>query len=147
MRHLVKITAVSVVLCIALVACSMGKKPEEQILGKWMDSPGTYGYEFAEEGQVTILFLDMNFEKTGSLTILDSLLTMVNQTFPLEYQGSYIMDTEAETITLTYTVLGQSIRSVYQYRFEESSLVLTDQKDHSETVLFRSGTEAESTTE
>lgn len=41
-------------------------------------------------------------------------------------KGTYTMDTKAETVTLTGTVLIKSITQTYKYQIEESSLILTD---------------------
>ncbi|MEI6580306.1 MAG: DUF5640 domain-containing protein [Eubacteriales bacterium] len=78
--------------------------PKQQILGKWKDSTGIIGYEFFDDG-------------TSEFSVMG-----------VPVKGTYTMDTKAETITMTGTVLIKTISLTYKYQFKESSLILTDEK-------------------
>lgn len=93
-----------ILVCAVFVTAFAGcmASPEKQIIGKWKDSTGIVGYEFFEDG-------------TAEFSVLG-----------VPVKGTYTLDTKAETVTITGTVLVSSITKTYTYVLEESSLVLTD---------------------
>jgi hypothetical protein len=99
-RGVLAIFLVCAVFVTAFAGCMAS--PEKQIIGKWKDSTGIVGYEFFEDG-------------TAEFSVLG-----------VPVKGTYTMDTKAETVTITGTVLVTSITKTYTYALEESSLVLTD---------------------
>lgn len=130
MKKIVKISAILLVLTLAvgmLSACSLVPQ-SKQLLGKWVDSSQlNSGYEFLEGGKAKITFADVN-------------IPILNQKFNGTIDGIYTTAKEDDKniLTLTYTVLLQSIERTYEYSVKDDVLTLID-TENSNKVLFTRG--------
>ncbi len=114
MKKIVGITAL-ILVCAVFITAFAGciASPKAQIIGEWKDSAGLVGYKFSEGG-------------VTEFSVLGVPVT-----------GTYTMDTEAETVTLTGTVLIKSVTKTYKYVIEENSLTLTDVSSGNAATYFR----------
>lgn len=130
-----KVVAIVLVLTcmLAIAGCTMGsKKPEKQLLGKWMDSAGTSGYEFFESGAANITYVNFT-------------IPIINIEYDGTVAGAYTLDTDAMQITVTYSIYGKDVNRTYGFSVNEATLVLTDLTENTSSTYFR--VEAETTTE
>lgn len=114
MRKIVGVAAL-ILVCAVFITAFAGclVSPKAQIIGEWKDSTGLIGYKFSEGGVAEFSVLSV------------------------PVKGTYTMDTKAETVTLTGTVLIKSVTQTYKYVIEENTLTLTDASSGNTATYFR----------
>jgi len=123
MKKITALTALVLAMGLLLAACGMFTPgPEKQILGKWMDSTETQGYEFFEDGRVIFTYINV------TIPILN---IPINDTIT----GTYTMDTKENTITMNGTIFGRPMTWVYDFEISGIELKLTD-RDDNKTVIY-----------
>lgn len=132
--HTVCAAALLLALLFSLNACAL--RPEDKIIGTWMDSASTQGYIFQEEGRVRVIYYNFSASEGGLFSYLKNLTGIGSSLLDGAYDGSYTMDTENETVTITYTLFGSTRTAVYQYAFTNNDLVLTEQGGGKSTTFF-----------
>ncbi len=129
MKKSVRILAVLLVLILTLgtfAACTL-KPMSKQLIGKWVDSSELKsGYEFMEDGKVKITYANFN-------------IPIINQNFNGTVDGIYTTSQQDDKnlITLSYTVLLQSINKTYEYNIKDGVLTLTDTENGKQVVFTR----------
>ena len=127
MKKLVRISAILLVIVLALgvlAACSL-KPMSKQIIGKWVDTSAlNSGYEFMEGGNVKITYANFT-------------IPVINQVFNGTVDGIYTTSKtdDKNLITISYTVLLQSIQKTYEYNIKDGVLTLTDTENGNQTIL------------
>ncbi len=133
-KAIVSIISVALVLCI-LGACTSLMPQSKQLIGKWADSTGTCGYEFKDDGKVTLTFADftipvVNLDYTGTI---DGVYTTSKD------------DSGNHHVVITYTLFTSSISSEYIYKVDKSSLTLTSVDGSNTTILIKQQADAGTT--
>ena len=114
MKHLKKITAIVLVLVLALSLLAGCANVEKDIIGSWRESTGSLGYDFAEDGTVKIHYLDFTIPVIG--TNLSS-----------DLEGTYAITKDDDGqyhLSLTYTLLA-SINEEYIITVKKDILTMT----------------------
>lgn len=130
MKKIIKISALLLALVLTLgafTACSLDSlKPQSKlIIGKWVDTSAlNSGYEFKEDGKVTITYA--NFD-----------IPVINQTFNGTVEGIYTLEKsdDKNIVNISFTILLQSITKTYEYSVKDGILTLTDLDNGNSTVL------------
>lgn len=129
MKRTIRFTAIIMVLVLALgtfAACSSLKPLSKQIVGKWVDTSAlNSGYEFMEDGTCKVTFAKFT-------------IPIINQEFNGTVDGLYSTSKSEdgkELITISYTVLLQSIQKTYEYGISDGILTLTDTENGNKTLL------------
>ena len=125
-KAIVSIISVALVLCI-LGACTSLMPQSKQLVGKWADSTNSCGYEFKEDGKVTLTFA--NFK-----------IPVVNLDYTGTIDGVYTTskdDNGNHHVVVTYTLFTSSISSEYIYKVDKSSLTLTSVDGSNTTILIK----------
>ena len=81
--------------------------------GKWMNTSGNMGYEFYDEGKVTINYLD------GTIPV-------INIDINGDIDGTYQYDKKEKTVTINYKYLSKTITKRYTYEAKDGTLTLKD---------------------
>lgn len=114
MKKTISIAAVVLVLAAAVTAfIVIANNPEKRIIGKWSDSDGSSGYQFYEDGKVTMTYANFT-------------IPIINIPFQGDVEGTYKINKKDETITLTGKFFTQTVNIVYTYSFKGNNLTLTN---------------------
>lgn len=114
MKHLKKVTAIVLVLVLALSLLAGCANVEKDIIGSWRESTGSLGYDFAEDGTVKIHYLDFTIPVIG--TNLSS-----------DLEGTYAITKDDDGqyhLSMTYTLLA-SINEEYIVTVKKDILTMT----------------------
>ena len=135
MKHLKKISAVVLVLALALTLFSGCANVEKDIIGSWRESTGSLGYDFFENGTVKIHYLDFTIPVIGT-----NLSSDLEGTYALEKQedGRYHM-------TLVYTLIA-SITEEYYVTIDHDILTLEHVRTGNTYTLTRASEDRGATT-
>lgn len=82
---------------------------ETALMGKWSDGSGMSGYEFKSGGVVTITYVNFT-------------VPVVNIPINGTFNGSYTVD--GDTLTVNYSIYGNSMMDTYEYSVDSNSLTL-----------------------
>lgn len=81
--------------------------------GKWMNSSGNMGYEFHDEGKVTV-------------TYFDGVIPILNIDVNGDIDGTYEYDKKEKVVTINYKYLSKTITKRYTYEVKKENLTLKD---------------------
>ncbi len=126
MKHAKKLTALALVLVLVLSLAACGA-PEKKLLGSWRDTTGGLGYDFHEDGTVTLHFVHFT-------------IPIVNFTVDQDVTGTYTV-TKAEDktnhVTINYQVTLISLSDEFTFEIEKDILRLTNVKTNNVYTLTR----------
>lgn len=98
---------------------------QSAILGKWTDSAGMSGYEFFENGKVTVTYFNLT-------------VPILNLPLSGTADGTYTLD--GEMLAVSYSIYSKAINYHFYVSFDESNtnqLKLTNQEDGKTSVYMR----------
>lgn len=107
------LVAIIAAAAVAFYYVTVINNPERQIVGKWMNSTGSSGYEFFDDSKVKMTYA--NF----TIPILDI-------PFEGDVDGTYVLDKKAETITMTGTFFVKSVDITFNFKIDGKTLTLTN---------------------
>lgn len=137
MKKVTKILAIvlaAVIVVSAFAGCSL-LSPGKKLIGTWLDSTGMHGYEFKDEGKVTLIAFD-----ASKLTLVGGLVDSLLGANAGNIDGVYTAekgDDGEMHLKLSYTVGNKTMDVEYKYTVSESSLVLTDINDGTSTTYIK----------
>ena len=148
MKKISKIFAIvlaAVIVVSAFAGCSL-LSPSKKLVGTWLDSTGLHGYEFKEDGKVTLIAFD-----ASKISILGGIVDSLLGENAGNIDGVYSVEKGEDGnmyVKLSYTVGAKTMEVQYKYTVNESSLTLTevvDGADGNSTTYIKQAASAETT--
>lgn len=141
-KKIIKIASVLLIAVIVLgtfAACT-SKPQSEQLVAKWQDSAGVSGFEFNEDGAVTLTYINV---------VIPVLEIPFNGTITGAYETKEVEeDNEKKNIvTIKFTLFGKSVEFSYEYEVKKSVLTLINPEDGEKTTYIKCVEKTNSTTE
>ena len=95
---------------------------EKDILGKWTDSAGMSGYEFFDDGRVTVTYFNLT-------------VPILNLPLSGTADGTYTLD--SDTLSVSYSIYTKAINYTFTASVEDNRLSLTNHEDGKISVYMR----------
>lgn len=86
----------------------------KEILGKWADSAGMSGYEFAADGSVVVTYVNLT-------------VPVVNMPINGSAKGTYTLS--GNDLTVSFSIYSKTISRKFNAKIENNSLILTNKED------------------